>query len=120
MAVACGLLAAACSGSSSSTTPVTPTPTPGDTSSTVVTIPAGATTLTTTAYNPNPAAVAVGTTVKWVNNDTVSHTSTSTTNVWASPTILPGNSYSFTFQSRGSFPYYCVIHPGMVGTITVQ
>jgi plastocyanin len=25
-----------------------------------------------------------------------------------------------TFPSAGSFPYRCSIHPGMVGTVTVQ
>jgi plastocyanin len=25
-----------------------------------------------------------------------------------------------TFPSAGSFPYHCSIHPGMVGTVTVQ
>lgn len=112
---------AGCGGSDSSPTPVTPTPTPGGTGSPVtVTIPVGATALTTTAYVPNPATIQVGTTVQWINSDNVAHTSTSTTNVWSSPTILPGGSYSFTFQSTGSFPYHCVIHPGMVATITVQ
>jgi plastocyanin len=25
-----------------------------------------------------------------------------------------------TFPSAGSFPYHCSLHPGMVGTVTVQ
>jgi plastocyanin len=25
-----------------------------------------------------------------------------------------------TFPSAGTFPYHCSIHPGMVGTVTVQ
>jgi plastocyanin len=25
-----------------------------------------------------------------------------------------------TFPSAGSFAYHCTIHPGMVGTVTVQ
>jgi manganese oxidase len=64
--------------------------------------------------------VAVGTTITWVNNDNVAHTTTSQNNVWASPDMEPGSSYSRTFQSTGSFPYYCIYHPGMVGTIVVQ
>ena len=34
--------------------------------------------------------------------------------------IAPGASFSKTFTSAGSFPYHCTIHPGMVGTVTVQ
>jgi hypothetical protein len=122
--VTAAILVSGC-GSSSPASPVTPTPTPTPTpggSPTPVTIsmPRGATLLTTTAYVPNPATVSVGATVTWVNNDVDPHTSTSSTNVWGSPTIQPGGSFSFTFQSAGSYPYICLIHPNMVGTVVVQ
>jgi len=64
--------------------------------------------------------VPVGTTVTWVNNDVDPHTTTSTTNVWSSPTLQPGGSFSMTFSSQGSFPYFCQIHPNMVATLVVQ
>jgi len=76
--------------------------------------------MTTTAYSPNPLTVSVGTTVTWTNNDTTTHNSTSNNGAFATPSIGPGASASFTFQSAGSFAYHCTIHPGMVGTITVQ
>jgi plastocyanin len=116
-------LVAGCSSSSPSATPTTPTPNPTPTAGpTPVTIsmPRGATQLTTTAYVPSPATVPVGTTVTWVNNDIDPHTSTSTTNVWTSGTLQPGASFSRTFSSQGTFPYVCLIHPNMVGTIVVQ
>lgn len=31
-----------------------------------------------------------------------------------------GGRFSFEFQSAGTFPYRCTIHPGMVGTVTVR
>jgi plastocyanin len=115
------VLMAGCGSSSPSTSPTTPTPTPGGTpTGLTIAMPQGATGLTTTAYVPNPATISVGSTVTWVNNDVDPHTSTSTTNVFASPTIPPGGSFSFTFQSRGSFNYFCQIHPNMVGRIDVQ
>jgi plastocyanin len=86
----------------------------------MISMPRGATLLTSTAFVPNPAPVSLGATVTWVNNDIDPHTTTSTTSVWGSPTLQPGGSFSFTFQSRGSFPYLCLIHPNMVGTIVVQ
>ena len=76
--------------------------------------------LTTTAYAPNPVTVPAGATITWTNNDNVDHTSTSQNNIWASPTIGPGASYSRQFNTAGSFPYYCIFHPGMVGTVVVQ
>jgi plastocyanin len=110
---ALALVGTGCGGNSSS--PSNPTP-----SGTPVSIVSGSSTLTTTAYNPNPVTIQRGGTVTWVNNDNTAHTSTSDTNVWNSATIAPGGSFSMTFANAGSFPYHCTIHPGMVGTVTVQ
>jgi plastocyanin len=104
-------------------TPVpTPTPAPTPSGPPVVTvgIPTGASFLTTTAYIPNAITVAVGTTVTWTNNDNVGHTVSSQNNLWDSGDMEPGVTFSRTFQSAGTFPYYCVYHPLMVGTITVH
>jgi plastocyanin len=124
MVYTCVGVLAGCGGSSSSpmATVPTPTPAPGGTpnSTVMISMPVGASFLSTTAYVPNPVTVAVGTAVTWINNDNVAHTTTSQNNVWASPDMEPGSSYSRTFQSTGSFPYYCIYHPGMVGTIIVQ
>ena len=120
------LLAAICitacgsSNSSSGTTPSptpTPTPAPGGASVSIVN---GARSLTTNAYAPNPLTVTVGTTVTWVNNDSVAHTATSNTGAFDTGTIAAGGSGSFRFQSAGTFPYRCTIHPGMTASITVQ
>ena len=112
---ALALIGTGCGGNSSS--PATPTPTP---SGTQVSIVSGSSTLTTTAYNPNPVTIQRGGSVTWVNNDNIAHTSTSNSNVWNSATIAPGASFSMTFANAGTFPYHCTIHPGMVGTVTVQ
>jgi plastocyanin len=98
-------------------TPPAPGPTP---QGATVSIVAGASALTTTAYAPNPLNVAVGGTVVWVNNDVTAHTSTADNGTWNSGTIAPGRSFSRTFSSAGTFLYRCAIHPGMMGTITVQ
>jgi plastocyanin len=112
--IAMSVLAAGC-GSSSSPSTTAPT-----TSGTAVSIVSGSSTLTTTAYSPNPVTVAVGGTVTWRNNDSVAHTSTANNSAWNSGTIAPGGNFSMTFPSAGSFPYHCSIHPGMIGTVTVQ
>jgi plastocyanin len=108
-------LAVACGGSNSSPT----TPTPPSAGTTVSVVP-GASTMTTTAYAPNPITIAVGGTVIWMNNDTTTHTATANGGAFDTGSIAPGASVSKTFGSAGSFPYHCTIHPGMVGTITVQ
>ncbi len=44
------------------------------------------------------------------------------TNCASAPTESSGNTYSFTFTTAGSYPYFCRPHAslGMTGTITVQ
>ena len=64
--------------------------------------------------------VAVGTTVTWMNTDSISHTSTSDVSGWNSGVVAPGGQFSFAFQTAGTFPYHCTIHPGMVGTVVVR
>ena len=96
-----------------------PSPTPAGPSSSV-TIPVGAEALGNRAYAPDPLNVAVGTTVTWTNTDSVSHTSTSSATGWNSGIVGPGGQFSFAFQTAGSFPYHCAIHPGMVGTVVVR
>jgi plastocyanin len=39
---------------------------------------------------------------------------------WSSGTVAPGGQFSFAFQTAGTFPYHCTIHPGMVGTVVVR
>jgi plastocyanin len=109
-----------CGGSSPSPISTTPTPTPTSGSPASVGIPMGAQFLSTNSYVPDALTVKVGTTVKWTNNDTLAHTATSNNNLWDTGNIEPGATGSYTFQSAGTFPYYCIYHVGMVGTITVQ
>jgi plastocyanin len=103
---------------SPSPTPV-PTPTPGAPTSFVV-IPVGASSLSNRAFTPDNLDVAVGTTVTWMNGDSVSHTSTSDLTGWDSGAVAPGGQFSFAFQTAGTFRYHCAIHPGMIGTVVVR
>lgn len=64
--------------------------------------------------------IAVGDTIRWTNADSAPHTSTGRNSEWDSGTMPQGSAFSETFNTAGSFEYYCTIHPSMVGTITVQ
>jgi plastocyanin len=116
----CIVALAGCGGGSSSPMSTTPTPTPGGTSPTTVSIPLGASAQTTAAYLPDSITVSVGTTVKWTNNDAIGHDVTSQNNLFLSGNMAPGATFSQTFMTAGTFPYYCTIHAGMTGTVTVQ
>ena len=118
LAVSSALIATVACGSSSP--PASPSPVPSADGASSVTIPMGAEVLGSRAFNPGEVSLAVGATVTWVNADAVSHTSTSDSSGWNSGSIAPGRRFSATFPTAGTFPYYCSIHPGMVGTVVVR
>ena len=114
--VAVALAAWACGGTSS---PSTPTPMPGGggggSASEVIRIvgSAGA-----QAFTPNPAdAAAAGTTVAWVNNDSVTHHIVMNDGSLDTGNIAPGQtSPAMTMMTNGG-NYHCTIHPSMVGSL---
>jgi len=64
--------------------------------------------------------VSVGDSVTWTNNDQVKHTVTSDSDGELNSRVLrPGQSYTHTFNSAGTFYYHCRIHPEMRGVIIV-
>ena len=71
------------------------------------------------SYSPNPVEAKVGETVTWVNKDSNLHTTTSKDGVFNSDVLFEGQSFTYTFDKEGEYPYFCDIHPGMVGTVLV-
>jgi len=71
------------------------------------------------AFAPSNLVITKGSTVTWTNQDSVSHTITAT-GIFNSENLNKGQSFSYTFNTPGTFNYHCSIHPSMTGTITVQ
>ncbi len=71
------------------------------------------------AFTPQDIMIPVGETVQWINLDSVPHTSTSDTLVWDSGVLNNGDTFEFTFNDAGVYPYHCGIHPTMTGSVTV-
>jgi len=71
------------------------------------------------AYQPKTITVKAGTTIKFVNKDSVTHTVTAMNGSFRSPLILPGKSWKHTFKTAGKFKFYCQIHPFMKGVLDV-
>jgi plastocyanin len=97
----------------------------GGNASTSVSIVPGSSTLTTDAFAPNPSQVSVGTTVTWTNDDAQPHTVNSGENatpsgLFDSPIMAPQATFEYTFTEAGEFPYFCILHPNMVGTVSVS
>jgi manganese oxidase len=77
-------------------------------------------------FTPAHIQVTLGTTVTWTNQDNVPHSVVfspvvlTANNNWESGLIYPGQSYSYTFTSRGTFQYHCQEHPfEMTGSVIV-
>jgi YVTN family beta-propeller protein len=71
------------------------------------------------AFGPKALTIKAGQAVTWTNNDTVTHSATADDKSWDSGDIAPGQSFSRTFQTAGTYTYHCSHHPYMTGTITV-
>lgn len=72
-----------------------------------------------------PLTVKAGTTVVWANLDKAPHTVTADNGEFDSGVMNQGDTFSFTFNQPGDFPYFCELHGnrggvGMAGTVTVE
>lgn len=73
------------------------------------------------AFSPAAITVKKGVTVTWTNNDSTTHTVTEMDNLEGpnSGNVAPGKTYTFTYNTTGTFKYRCSIHPSMTGAVTV-
>ena len=78
-------------------------------------------------FSPNPIVVDVGDTITWTNSSGTPHTTTDGARgdpqaggVWDHAVLSGASSPAVTFNTAGTFPYFCRLHFGMDGTITVQ
>jgi plastocyanin len=81
---------------------------------------------TDSCYDPANLTVEAGTEVTWNNDDSAAHTVTSGTpqdgpdGTFDSSLFMAGNSFDHVFDTPGTYPYFCMVHPWMDGTVTVE
>ena len=77
-------------------------------------------------YLPANITINAGDVIVWDNIDTAAHTVTSgspangPSGVFDSSLLMGSASYAFTFEETGSYDYFCIVHPWMAGTVTVN
>lgn len=71
-------------------------------------------------YVPNPLEIEAGTTVTWINEDVLPHTTTATDGAFDSGYMPLDASYSRTFETPGEYPIFCVYHPRMRAVVIVS
>ena len=98
--------------------------------SVTLTIPEGSSVQGNPAYDPDPLTVSAGDVVEVSNEDTVPHTATSGS---GPEDAESGSQFDTSIIDAGAtaqidtanlaaadYPYYCAVHPYMLGTMTVQ
>ncbi|MDQ4025886.1 MAG: plastocyanin/azurin family copper-binding protein, partial [Actinomycetota bacterium] len=72
------------------------------------------------AFRDTVTYVEPGDRVTWTNKDPVPHTVTGAMYSWGDEEILSrGDKVAYTFEEEGVYPYYCALHPAMVGVVVV-
>jgi len=80
-------------------------------------------------FTPAEVTVDIGGEVTWSNDDTLPHTVTSgdlsvdpedVGILFDSSLFMAGKTFSHKFDAAGEYPYFCMVHPWMVGTVIVQ
>ena len=77
-------------------------------------------------YIPASVTIFAGDTVSWINDDTAAHTVTSgspaegPSGVFDSSLVMGGAVFEHTFDDAGSYDYFCMVHPWMIGNVQVN
>lgn len=72
------------------------------------------------AYQPANITTDRGSTIVWLNRDTVAHTVTADDGSFDSGSIAPGDAFEQRLEKVKSYLYSCSFHPQMKGIITIQ
>ena len=72
------------------------------------------------AFSVSTLNVASGTKVTWTNNDATTHTVTADDDSFNSGDLAPGQTYSRTFSTAGTFNYHCIYHSMMKASVVVK
>jgi plastocyanin len=73
------------------------------------------------AFHPEVLELRQGDTVVWINRDIVPHTATaSRTSGWDTGTLLQGQIGQYVASHAGDDPYFCKLHPVMLGKLIVR
>jgi len=81
---------------------------------------------TNSCFTPADVTINAGDTVHWMNVDTAAHTVTGgspadgPSGIFDSSLVMADAVYAFTFDDTGSYDYFCMVHPWMTGTVTVN
>jgi plastocyanin len=76
------------------------------------------------AFDPATVTVHAGDTVEWKNDDSMDHTATDEVDpqkrAFDSGNIQQGKTWTYVAEKKGTYNYFCSIHPFMKGKLIVE
>ena len=76
--------------------------------------------LSNSVFDPVTLTVESGTTITWINKESMIHTVTSDSMIFNSNDMSKDKTFSWTFNTKGTYAYRCLYHSNMKGTVIVQ
>lgn len=111
-----GIVLVGCGSTSATSSHATPTPAAG--ASTAASANVG---ISAYKFVPSTISVKRGGSVTFSNRDPTAHTATADTgSSFDTGTLQQGQSKKVTFETSGTFPYHCVFHAFMTGSVIVS
>lgn len=72
-------------------------------------------------FDPATVSAKVGDVISWTNDGAAPHTATLDDHgACATAQLSPGQSGAISFDTAGTYPFHCSVHPTMKGTIEIS
>ena len=76
--------------------------------------------IVTHVFTPKELVLEVGDCIRFVNIHEIEHSAVALDRTFNTGTLMPRSSSLIRFDTPGELPYWCGLHPPMVGTIIVK
>ena len=76
--------------------------------------------IVTHVFTPKDVVLEVGDCIRFVNIHEIEHSAVALDRTFNTGTLMPRSSSLIRFDTPGELPYWCGLHPPMVGTVTVK
>lgn len=76
--------------------------------------------IVTHVFTPKDLVLEEGDCIRFVNIHEIEHSAVALDRTFNTGTLMPRSSSLIRFDTPGELPYWCGLHPPMVGTVTVK
>ena len=76
--------------------------------------------IVTHIFTPKDLVIEVGDCIRFVNIHEIEHSAVALDRTFNTGTLMPRSSSLIRFDTPGELPYWCGLHPPMIGTVVVK